>query len=238
MKKIKLTVTLLAIATCSLVSANPTYQDWNKIQVPVTVDEPHYGGQYQCSYTQQLFGVMPGVTIGNLPQNYQLQKRHQRYIPDTLVPRPVIKVTDLFHQLDSSSGFFHTNPYHQYDCKGNTDLPVIRVEKKVIGTKTEYQPRQPFPQYATYEYMACNTSRVREGNLYVSGLAGASSMVVTDITAGSSTHYSGSATPWIALNSSEFGARWLSIKLDNGSSYYLRVDIPVCTGNGDDPNPV
>lgn len=227
---------VLSISATTAIAV-PTYDDWDKVSVPVTVDEQHYGGNYQCSYTQMLYGVPIGDPGGWNPRNYSTTKFKSQYIADSLVPKPAITVFDLYHQLTSTG--YVTNPNHPYSCKSSVDLPKTYVEKKVTGTKIEKRPRQPFPQYVTYEYMNCNTDLIRQGSLYIAGFAGASTMLVSDITnSAPSTFYSGPVTPWIAVNTSEFGFRTFSVKLDNGSSYYLNVQVPVCTGGINDPVPV
>lgn len=219
--------------------AAPTYDDWEKKTVNVTQPVQHYGGNYQCSYNQQLWGISPPYTFGPQPQNYVMPKTANSYVNDSLVTRPTLVVVDLYNRLREDNNLFETNPYYPYACQGTKDLLKTYIEQKVIGTKIEYTPVQPFPQFVSYEYHGCNAQRVREGILYVTGINGASNVVIKDITNSvPETFYSGPATSWLALNSYQFGLRWISIKFDNGSSYYLNVSIPQCTGGPNDPLPL
>lgn len=236
--KIKRYLLCFATLASPILLAAPTYNDWEKKTVNVTQPVQHYGGSYQCSYNQQLWGISPPYTFGPKPQNYVMPKTVNLYVHDSLVTRPTLAIADLFSRL-RSDGFFETYPQYPYACKGTRDLPKTHIEQKVIGTKIEYTPVQPFPQFVTYEYLGCNAQRVREGVLYITGMGGASNVLVTDVTNSvPEIFYSGPTTSWLALNSYQFGQRWLSIKLDNGSSYYLNVVIPQCTGGPNDPLPL
>lgn len=236
--KFKTTLSGLLACISPVLLAAPTYDDWQKKTVNVTQPVQHYGGNYQCSYNQQLFGIDPPYTFGSQPMNYIKQKQSSRYFSDSLVARPVITVFDLYSKL-RDDGFFETYPSYPYACSGSVDLQKTYVEQKVIGTKIEYIPIQPFPQYVSYEYAACNTQVIREGNVYVSDVAGASNVVVSDVTNSTpQVFYSGPTSSWIAVNANQFGLRTLAIKLDNGSSHYLVAFIPQCTGNpGEDEVP-
>lgn len=155
------------------------------------------------------------------------------YISDSLTARPIMPVSDIYEFLHPN-GYMEINPFYNYACRGTSDLPKTYIEQKVIGSRIEYTPIQPFPQYVQYEYHACNVDQSRSGSLYIAGGIGASNMQIKDVTDSFSVSlYSGPASGWVGLNMSSFGMRTLSIKLDSGSSYYLTANVPQCTGGGD-----
>jgi hypothetical protein len=226
---------LLIALFSSNIYAAPTYDDWNKVTVNVTQAVQHFGGNYTCKYNQYRYGhdIYTGI------YGYHIQERqHSRYIADSITARPILIVQDLAEYLNSQ-GFPVNDPYHIYQCNGIADLPKTYIEQKVIGTRIEYVPIQPFPQYVQYEYAGCNTDMSRGGNLYISGTTGTSNMQIKDVTDSFSVSlYSGPTSGWVGLNMTSFGVRTLSIKLDSGSSYYLTTMVPQCTGGGGDLNPL
>lgn len=229
---------LIASAFFSTFSyANSIYDDWEKITVNVTEAVQHFGGNYTCKYDQYRYGF--DVFSGRYGY-YTEEKRRTTYIADSIVPRPSIPVQDVAEYLQN--GFPINNPYHIYTCSGLADLPRTHIENKVVGTRVEYHPIQPFPTYASYEYANCGLGGdigIRTGHLNIGGISSATSLVVKDVTGGSqSTLYSGPVNSWISVNFSEFGIKTLSVKIDNGSTYRFVVNVPVCTGSGNDPVPI
>jgi|GEM_PF-5274276 len=230
---------LIALAFFSTFSyANSAYDDWEKKIVPVTEAIQHFGGNYTCKYDQYRYGTdiyNPGS------YGYYIAERfHTRYIQDSITSRPVLIVQDLAEY--PQNGFPVNNPYFNYQCSGVGDLPTTYIENKVVGTRVEYHPIQPFPTSASYEYANCGVGGdlgIRTGHLYVGGISSGTSVVVKNVTGGAqSILYSGPVNSWISINFSEFGVKTLSVKIDDGSTYRFVVNVPVCSGGGGDPVPV
>ncbi|GAA0546975.1 hypothetical protein GCM10009098_13190 [Rheinheimera aquimaris] len=232
-------ILLIASAFFSTFSyANSIYDDWEKKIVNVTEAVQHFGGSYTCKYDQFRYGY--DINNPGYYGYYTAEKHLTRIVSDSITPRPVLIVQDLAEY--SQNGFPMNVPNYNYQCTGVADLAPTFIENKVVGTRVEYHPIQPFPTFASYEYANCGFQGdigIRTGHLHVGGISNGSSVVVKDVTGNSnSVLYSGPVNSWISVNFSSFGVKTISIKIDSGSTYRLTVNVPVCSGGGDDPVPV
>ncbi|HEY0923904.1 hypothetical protein [Rheinheimera pacifica] len=232
MKKIIFVSTLLLTANFAEAAR---YDDWEKVTVNITQAVQHFGGNYTCRYNQLRFGhdIYTGL------YGYHTQERYySTYIPDSINARPALVVTDLA-EYPGQGGVPVNNPFYNYRCDGTADLAATYIEQKVVDSRIEYKPIAPFPTYAQYEFLSC-TNYTRNGSLMIGGVAGASQMVVRDITGSSPiTIYSGPPGFYINYATAAHGGRELSVKLDSGSSYYLHINVPRCTpGDGGGVQPL
>ncbi|MCS4306995.1 hypothetical protein M2404_001320 [Rheinheimera pacifica] len=222
------------LLTTSLAQA-AKYDDWDAVTVNITQAVQHFGGNYTCKYNQYRFGY--NIYNPGYYGYYTQEKFHSTHIADSITARPALPVQDLAEYL-GHGGIPINDPYYIYRCDGTADLAKTYIEQKVVGTRIEYRPRAPFPTYAQYEFFSC-TNYTRNGSLIISGVAGASQMVVKDITGSSPiTIYSGPAGSYINYATSAHGGRELSIKLDSGSSYYLHINVPRCSPGGGGVQPL
>ena len=130
---------------------------------------------------------------------------------------------------------------HKCDVVG--PYPYHFIETKILSYKNKYTPIQPYPSFIRYEFGSCRFG-MREGSIDIGIPEISASNMKVFVTSGSSGYadtkiYDGISKSFLGYNvaTSSNTSRNIRVKFDDGSSSYLSMNIPGCSGGGDDVDP-
>ncbi|WP_065188246.1 hypothetical protein [Shewanella woodyi] len=223
-------LTSLFISSAS--TAGTFYDDWDVERVADEVRETrlYYGTTYCAAYIKRYAAIDPQRT-----EFYKYLDRQQA----TSEPRPTF-----IHIAPYTASNGHTNLYHAYQCPSVFDLSNSYIETEVLSYKNKYTPRQPFSTYVRYEFGPCRYG-VRQGSIDIGIPAGSANNMKVFASSGTSGYadikiYDGVPKNFVGYDVGAYNdtVRNFRVKLDQGSSYYLRSGtIPKCSAGGGNEEP-